>query len=378
MTYKIKAAFVGDLSITGVFKDKINNNIEIFDEPIKGILQNKQFIIANLEGPTTDNNNYYRNNGLVVSPLKSIGYLNKRNFNVYNLANNHLFDNGVIGFIDTKSEISKHECFSFGAGETIKEASEVLLLSKNNITLALIGISHKEGMIATNNSPGVFSLEKNFNLLVKKINYARKKADWIILNYHGGEEFSTLPLPRRRRLFHKLAKLNIDIIIGHHSHVVQGYEYILGKPIFYSLGNFVFDIKPHKRKKLVNNGIILNFEFTKNNYKFHFTPTIIDKENGKIMIGDKEFIDIVNKKYSNFSKYWKNWFIDAHQTFYNSENSDLNEDKIGKRHQSILSLFLKKDTLVAFIRLLKSPVKRPLFLGAITYKILSKTGLFFN
>ena len=56
-------------------------------------------------------------------------------------------------------------------------------------------------------------------------------SDWVVLNYHGGAEFTYLPIPHKRDLLHEYLKYGIDIIIGNHSHVVQGYEKIKNKLI---------------------------------------------------------------------------------------------------------------------------------------------------
>jgi len=374
MKQKVKIGFVGDVSITGVFKNNIKNNVDIFDEKIKKRLTSFDFVVANLEGPVTNNKQFIRNNGIVNSPFGSLDYLSNANIKIFNLANNHLFDNGLLGFTDTKKRLDKNNCNYFGGGKDINEASKILYIKKKNITFALLGLCHNEGMIADQNKPGVFCLDFHVNVLKEKIIQARKKADWIILNYHGGEEFTTIPMPSRRRLLHKLSKLDVDLIIAHHSHVVQGFENINGKYIFYSLGNFIFDIKKHFNKNLVNNGVILSIEFTKDNFNFKFIPTILDKNLGLVTEGEKEFIDIIKKVYSNFTNYRYDWIKDAHRAFLNSEKNikSVKNINIGKRHKNFYQLLFEKNTFLKFYNLLKKPNMRPLFIGAILYKINKK------
>ena len=380
MTETVNIAFVGDVSLTGVYRESVIHNREIFSDQLINRFEGYDYVISNLEGPTTDTDNYLRNNGLVVSPKCGIDYLAERNFKIFNLANNHLFDNGLDGFLDTKQELVKNNCSFFGGGETIDEASKTLFIERGDVRFALVGVCHKEGLIADKSKPGIYCIDHNFKKIQDQLTEAKANADWVILNYHGGEEFSTIPQPNRRRLLHRLAKLDADLIIAHHSHVVQGYEYVNSTPIFYSLGNFIFDIIPHANKDLVDIGVILECVFTKNQFEFNFVPTYMNRFDGKIELYNSNFINQI-EKYSRFENYFKNWISDAHRAFFHSEkrsgnNSSIAKDNlsVGKRHKSLLSLVFEKDTFIKLFNLLKSPNKRPLFIGAMLYKLLAKVG----
>jgi poly-gamma-glutamate synthesis protein (capsule biosynthesis protein) len=240
----------------------------------------------------------------------------------------------------------------------------------------MIAVCHKEGMIADKNSAGIFCIEKNLNLIQSITAELKQKHDWVFLNYHGGEEYTQIPMPSRKKLLRKLTNTKADIIIAHHSHVFQGYETYNEKPIFYSLGNFVFDIPPHKNIHFIEQTAILNFNFTKIDFEYSFKPVVISIENKKIISGDSTFIDTINeisqKIYTNYSKHWR---VEAHRTFFNANkknivNSSNQTAIVGKRHQDIIQLIFKFDTFYKFYKLLKSKNKRPLFLGAIAYKIL--------
>ena len=85
----------------------------------------------------------------------------------------------------------------------------------------------------------------------------KKEHDLVFLNVHWGEEYNTLPTARQKNLAHKFIDAGADLIIGHHPHVTQPMEIYKEKPIFYSLGNFIFDqSSPEEVKIGLSVGII--------------------------------------------------------------------------------------------------------------------------
>ena len=81
------------------------------------------------------------------------------------------------------------------------------------------------------------------NAYYEAIQALRPKVDWLIVLYHGGNEYYSLPRPGLKKDFHYLADLGADLVVGHHTHVISGYEIYNGKPLIYSLGNFFFPYK---------------------------------------------------------------------------------------------------------------------------------------
>ena len=72
------------------------------------------------------------------------------------------------------------------------------------------------------------------------INNLKALSDYVIVIYHGGNEYYPLPRPGLKNTFHYLADLGADVVIGHHRHVYSGYEIHNTTPLIYSLGNFWF------------------------------------------------------------------------------------------------------------------------------------------
>jgi len=90
----------------------------------------------------------------------------------------------------------------------------------------------------------------------RSIKEAKKLADVIILIIHGGHEYYHFPSPRMVEQYRFYAEQGASIIVGHHSHYISGYEIFEGVPIFYGLGNFLFDFTT--KLKGWYEGILLN------------------------------------------------------------------------------------------------------------------------
>lgn len=364
--------FTGDLSATGIFSEKINRNIEIFDNELLNIFKQNDQIVCNFEGPSTSLPTILREDISIKSPKNTIDYLKQRNFSVFNLANNHVFDCDVEGFIETKDSIVRNKLSYFGAGENIDEASELLITEENGVKVAMIGVSLNDGFLATKNSAGILCINK-LSYIKNKIAEIRKKVDWVILNYHGGEEFTYYPSPRKRKLLKKLLdNKNIDLVIAHHSHVFQGFEQYKSKLVFYSLGNFIFDITEHFDKNKTNKSAILRIEFNKNNYEFEFIPIIINTEKGIIKKANYDFKKHTDRL-SDFQNYRIKWIKEAYLTFFKIptiKGSFIGHDEQTFRNKNVLETIFKRKAYISFYKILISENQRQILLGALLYRLL--------
>ncbi|TCO09174.1 CapA family protein [Natronoflexus pectinivorans] len=363
----LNISFTGDLSVTGIFHQKISDNKEIFTDEIKKLLSKKDYVICNLEGATTD----ACQNIVVKSPGNTINYLSNRNIRVFNLANNHIFDCGINGFSDTVNKIEEYNSFYFGAGKNIHEASNIVYLKNNYVIVALIGICDHSIKNASKSSEGVFS-SRTFSLIKDKVIEAKQKADYVVLNFHGGEEYTIYPSPEKRSYLKKLSSINeLDIIIGHHSHTFQGAETVNNTLIFYSLGNFVFDIENHRIYDYVNESAILNMEFLKDKFSYCMTPIKIDYSSGSIKIHTDDFINHIDR-ISRFDRYYNKWIKDAYRVIYNRNITE--QQAVGNqllRNQSALRILFSIKTYKRILAILLDKNQRSVFLGAFYYKLIN-------
>ncbi|WP_111706605.1 CapA family protein [Lutibacter citreus] len=363
--------FTGDLSITGSFVEKIENNEEIFSSKILTELNNSDYVIANLEGPITDINPKESTNVKFNSPKKSIDYLSARNLNVFNLANNHILDCKSNGLIDTIKTINHNNCKYFGAGNNLASATKTCVLQSEDIRIALVGLTVPS--VNCKNETFKICTTKHLNILKKNISKLISNTDYIIINYHGGEEFTNYPSPTKRRFLKKISRIEgVDIVICHHSHTLQAYEKYRGKYIFYSLGNFIFDIPTHYPYKYTDKGFLLKFYFSKN--KFHFDLVPFYSKKGNIKDLNKTDFNNYFDTLCDFNNYKQKWRAEAYRVLFRfnlipqKENISI-ERSIPLQEKSLLQLIFSSKFYSKAISILLSNNYRTLYISAIIHKL---------
>ncbi|NQT24369.1 CapA family protein [candidate division KSB1 bacterium] len=368
----MQIGFVGDTSFTGTFRERLLSGEDVLSAGLQDLLRANDFNVCNFEGPATEASNILRTDLRVVSPPQSVMYLFDCNFNIFNLANNHVFDCGEAGFSDTIREIQKSGARYFGAGQNIDEASKVLYVEGNDIHVALIGFAHKEGMIASKDRPGVFC-ETDRELLNQRICEAKANADWVVVNYHGGEEFTLFPMPRRRRFLHDLSALGVDVIIAHHAHVFQGVEKIQNTTLFYSLGNFMFDVPILRARSHTAQSGMAVLQFQKDLYKYKIHSLRIDYERG--CVETVEDFDPSLEHLSDFSIYPKTWRRDAARVIRESRkpiHSYSGAAAISPSVSKSRKLRKLKKVIKEITGLFTNPIKRSLYSAALRYMMMDR------
>ncbi len=375
MSQTLKVLFSGDLSFSGIFKTKVDANREIFSGAIRSSLKSADFVVANLEGPVTSEPPAAQTALDLHQPLNSIDYLKQRCNPVLNLANNHTLDCGHSGFLETVRQIESAGCCSFGATETLEGTPAIEYLSNGAVRIALIALLLPGEYASDAGAESVFTFSNSANLN-RQIEEASKKADWVILNVHGGEEYTRFPSPRRRKILRRLAGLkNVDIIIAHHSHVFQGIEQVDGSVIFYSLGNFVFHIAKHSAFPATLQSALVQFRFSKEGFQYDLTPTATDLDAGLVQEADSELIEEIKRR-SDFSAFYRNWLREAHTVLYTNpgQNESAEQNASGLKKRSFLRLLFSSAFYARSFRILRDPGKRSFYFGALLYRFLKKTG----
>src|SRR5699024_2884609 len=167
--------------------------------------------------------------------IKSAGFTN------INLANNHMYDYGEDGILYTIEQFNKAGIPFVGAGQNRSEAYQIHYEEINDIRIATLGFTevYTRAALTGIETPGVAT--SNIKIMLNKIEEAKKYADVVITHIHWGTEYKTKFDKRQEQIAEVLAEAGVDIIIGHHPHVLQAIDRIDDTIVFYSLGNFVFD-----------------------------------------------------------------------------------------------------------------------------------------
>lgn len=194
--------------------------------------------------PTFDAEKMKRDKDVIYTPIKNLHRLVTLGINVVSLANNHAWDLGLEGIKQAKQELDSLGIKYCGAGANIAEASAPAVVEINGKKIAFIAYcDYKPGTcgyipIASEDTPGINAMieENIYNDILKN----KKRFDYLFIMMHWGKEYYYYPTPEVVCLSKKIINWGADGIIGSHSHQIQPIIFYKGKPIIFSLGNFLF------------------------------------------------------------------------------------------------------------------------------------------
>lgn len=329
---KITIGFSGDLSFSGYFAGCHTDN-ELLDDGIKEFFGNNDYNVINFESPVTPCRITKKKRLAHRSGPETLDFVKNNIPNaVLSFANNHMMDFGPIGVVDTIDACKERNIPYLGIGLDVKEAGRYVMLG-DDIKVGVLAIEYKKHLIASENAGGPLH-ESSTDMIKHKLEKLKKRADYIVVVYHGGEEFLHTPMPYTRRQLKKYLAWGADVVVAHHPHVVQGFEPVgKNKAIFYSLGNFVFDTNYQRVQNDTDNGMLLRLSFDKNGFTYETLPTHIDREHKKVIVGsDMTWFSDIRKGYD------KAWSLEADRRFdVKARAKQLKEDELAEfteRHES--------------------------------------------
>lgn len=197
---------------------------------------NQEFPFSNRGTPETDKQFTFRLPEEKVLILQEIGP------DIVALANNHALDYGKEALSDTIRVLDEAGILHAGAGENLDEAKALKTIEAGGKTFGFLAASRvfpKGHWAAGADHPGMLTAYDS-TVLLEEIQKAEASCDFLTVYVHWGIERKTEPESYQRTLGQQYIDAGADLVIGSHPHVLQGIEYYKGKPIVYSLGNFVF------------------------------------------------------------------------------------------------------------------------------------------
>lgn len=293
--------FIGDIAIPDV------DGIDFQGMPKH--LKEQQWI-GNLEGSLVDE---AIEDGVYNNTTGFKKYLKQVPLYVACLANNHITDTGSIS--ETKKRLDEIGILHLGAGEYLKEAEQPLVTDE--VVFLNLGWPVIQCIPATKRSRGVNAFSTKRALEQFRKAKARNPARKIIPIFHWNYELELYPMPRQRELAKQLINEGAELIIGHHSHLVQGIETYKGKYIVHGLGNWAFKQNVFFNKKLAfppNSQLQMAFEYSieTGKGKCHFfnynvvnnqvTFTHTEEVNGSTVSGLTAYQNFDEKSYDFFFK----------------------------------------------------------------------------
>lgn len=194
-------------------------------------------------------------------------------FNIANVANNHILQHGDKAYDETIELLRKNDIAVIGTDSG--GSSKVQFFEKQGIKFAFIGFSlHAEEYYKGDNIS--YSYRKEGEQIIDEIEKLREEFDgFIVCSIHWGQEFVHYPLPEQIVLARVLIDKGVNLLLGHHPHVLQGIEEYNDGLICYSLGNYVFDLWAESTRKT----ILLKLKVSKDHKISYATiPIYLNKE----------------------------------------------------------------------------------------------------
>lgn len=237
MNKRVKLLFAGDFcskpSTTNITAD--SDLIAIIKDCDHAIINYEVPLRPDIELPKQERERFFQNDD-APHFLREIG------FDLFSIANNHIFDWNEEGFLKTKLILGND---SFGAG-TYDEAYKVKVIETNGIKIGFLAVTfaaYKGVFDDVSKHEGLGCAYINDLKVNHVILEAKKNVNYLFVLPHDGIEYIDVPLPETIARYRDFIDYGADGVIGSHPHCPQGWEEYKGKPIFYSLGNFFFNSK---------------------------------------------------------------------------------------------------------------------------------------
>ncbi len=234
---------------------------------IKDLLSGHDIVVGNLEGSFTDFKS--KTVGIKDAPLTFtfdptvIPMLKNLGFTLFSLANNHTTNFGEEGLVQTRQYLSESGIGYFGDPFNTVELSKIVEV--NGVKIGFVGFHE--------------FIYQNLDLVLVEISKMKAEADLVIVFPHWGSEYNKKANANQKELARAFIDAGADVVVGAHPHVIEPIEIYKDKPIFYSLGNFVFD---QDFSYDTTHGLTLELTYTKKKSVYRLIPISIIKSEVKV------------------------------------------------------------------------------------------------
>jgi Bacterial capsule synthesis protein PGA_cap len=208
---------------------------------VRHLISGADIAVANFENPAPDQSSYHTSGTRFTADPRLIPGLVDAGIDYVSIANNHIGDAGDLGILQTIANLKKNGLKYSGAGKDLAAARKPAMLKAGGTTVAILGYDAiAKGYFAGPDEIG--SAQLSLRHATTDIQRARAAgADLVIVFPHWGIEYRNKPFEAQQQLARSIIDAGADMIIGNHAHWIGAVEIYKGKPIWYALGNFVFD-----------------------------------------------------------------------------------------------------------------------------------------
>ena len=197
---------------------------------------NNEFQFSTRGTPMEDKQFTFRTDPKYVQVMQDMGV------DIVSLANNHSLDFGTDALQDTFATLDDAGILYAGAGDTKERAEDLQMIEVNGLKIGFLAATRVIPVSQWNvefRQPGLFTAYDDARL-VECVEAAKKECDFLTVYIHWGIEREAHPQYYQTATAKNCFDAGADLVIGAHPHVLQGIEFMDGKPVFYSLGNYIF------------------------------------------------------------------------------------------------------------------------------------------
>jgi len=212
-------------------------------EDVEPLIRGADIAFANLETPVAPVSGEPGRPFRFNAPAELPAALRASGFSVLSTANNHAYDQGAAGVVETLERLRAEQLVPVGSGATRAEAEQARLVTVKGLRVAFLGFTdlYNLNLNAKAGGPWVRGLDPA--AAAGAVRAARAQADVVVVSVHWGAEYRHDVLPRQREVAGRLCAAGADLILGTHPHVLQPVEWMVQNGhrtlVAYSLGNFV-------------------------------------------------------------------------------------------------------------------------------------------
>lgn len=272
----------GDSGITGCFSDNLLQEMKSADL----FMINNEFTYSTRGEPLKGKPFTFR------ADPSTVGFLTELGVDIVGIANNHVYDYGPDALIDTVDTLDKASMPHVGAGKNLSEASKPCYFILNGRKIGIVAATQIERSLnytreATEDTPGVLKT-LNPDKFVAVIENTKKNCDVLVAFVHWGTEGNSAYGEDQAALAREFVDAGADVIIGGHTHCLQGITYIENTPVIYSLGNYWFSSTPSDGRKAAETGLAQVRIDAEGRIRFRFLPCMQENWETRLLTKESE------------------------------------------------------------------------------------------
>jgi poly-gamma-glutamate capsule biosynthesis protein CapA/YwtB (metallophosphatase superfamily) len=281
----VNLMFGGDIAFGENYDTRVGNN-NGWSLTNMETLRQADISMVNLDTPLTAANQALPGKKANVKAAPDrVNVLVSGGVDVVNLANDASMDYQATGLSDTLATLGKAGIPSVGAGRNSTEARRPVIMEVKGQRVAYLGYYDSDLHAATDRQAG--TNPRRNDRIAADIKAIRDQVDWVVVNYHWGEELAKYPGDWQIDLARFTIDQGADMVVGHHAKVLQGAEVYRGRPIIYSLGNFIFGGKSTDQNASDYDTAVLKVALNDKQMKVEFVPVEVRNFKAQAMSGAK-------------------------------------------------------------------------------------------